>query len=257
MPFGRVDAVLTCAVLRVCVVELEPGEVVADAPLAGDQARWIIRTTKAGPQGTTTLIAIKPKRCAITTNLVIPTDRRIYDVLLTSPPCPGHDSTAHSAAERHLRFSYPDESVLSRSTAMADTATRLGAPPVAPSVPAIADPAPAPERTNTDYRIVRHRHLLFGHAPIRFPWRPAAMYDDGAHAVIVLPPEAAHEALPVLYVVGDDGTRTLLNYVVRDSLLITDRTFHRAVLVLDDGGTRQELVIENRGSGHTPVRRTP
>src|SRR5438067_3025318 len=41
-PYGVAEPVLTCPVLRACVVELEPGERLATRPIAGDRVRWHI-----------------------------------------------------------------------------------------------------------------------------------------------------------------------------------------------------------------------
>ena len=94
LPFGRGETVLTCTVLRACVVELEQGEVLVNEPVAGDQARWIIAHARAGPAGSDALVVVKPKACDVTTNLVLSTNRRIYDLDLDSPPCAGHEGSA-------------------------------------------------------------------------------------------------------------------------------------------------------------------
>jgi type IV secretory pathway VirB9-like protein len=262
VPFGHSEPVLTCTVLRVCIIELEDRELVVNEPIAGDQARWIITSARSGPDGRNTLIVVKPKQCDITTNIVIPTDRRIYDLALDSPPCSGRGTNPRQAFVRHVRFSYPDDSGAGRTATegarpgTADNANGDGAAGQAPSpTTTAADSAVAPV-LNRDYRVRRERHGLFGlfrRKRIDFPWRPVAIYDDGVRVSLVLPAEARHTAAPVLYALEDDGSRTLVNYTVRDSaeavVYVADRTFRRGVLVVPNGSREQRLEFENRQWG--------
>ena len=198
-PFGHGEPVLTCTVLRACVVELEAGEILVNEPIAGDQARWIIDQAKTGPQGANALVVVKPKACDITTNLVLSTDRRIYDLDLDSPACNERSTNPKRSYVRHVRFYYPD----------ADTAAAAPAGdgrPVAQrdrtATPAVNAARSATRATNRDYRIVRKRRGplgLFGKKPLDFPWQPAAIVDDGAHVYITLPIRALYDAAPVLY----------------------------------------------------------
>lgn len=252
--FGRSQPVVTCTVLRACIVELEAGEAVVDEPIAGDQVRWHISASKAGPGGRTTLVVVKPKACDITTNLIVPTDRRIYDLTLDSPQCSGGTRyNPQQAYVRHVRFTYPDDRALAAPARSGDSTTPLAARQ--PDSGASASGTTTATVVNRDYRIVRTRRGLFGLfrlRPIDFPWRPTALSDDGAHLTIELPAAARHQAAPALYALEDDGTRTLMNYAVRwdaagTGRYVTDRVTRRVVLVLRSGAKEQRLEIENRG----------
>lgn len=247
-PFGHTHPVLTCTVLRVCVIELQGGEAVVNEPIAGDQARWIIQPAQAGPEGQNTLIVVKPKECDITTNLVVPTDRRIYDLTLDSPPCARRSTNPQQKYVRHVRFYYPDDDSASV------VASGFNGSPAgrAARVPGAAYDTASEGTLNRAYGVKRERRGpwgLFGRKPLDFPWQPAEMYDDGAHVYITLPREARHHAAPVLYALEDDGTRTMVNYTLDDSTYITDRVFRRAVVVLASGGRERRLEIENRAWG--------
>jgi type IV secretion system protein VirB9 len=237
-------------VLRACVVELEPGEVLVNEPLAGDQARWIIAHARTGPAGANALVVVKPKACNVTTNLVLSTDRRIYDIDLDSPPCSGYTGTATNpkrAYERHIRFSYPDDSIR--------TSKQVAAAIIADSAARVRDAATHASRLNREYAVVRARHGpfgLFGEEPIDFPWVPTAIGDDGVHVFITLPPEARQHAAPVLYAVEADGSRTIVNYTMRDTVVVTDRTFRRGLFVIAAGEREQKLEFENRAWNDLP-----
>src|SRR5438034_6402860 len=61
-PYGHSQPTVTCARLRACVIELEPGEIVLSR-IAGDLTRWEVTPAAAGPDGRTTLVVVKPKDC--------------------------------------------------------------------------------------------------------------------------------------------------------------------------------------------------
>jgi P-type conjugative transfer protein TrbG len=242
VPFDGTEKVLTCSVLRACIVELEPGEVLVNEPVAGDLARWIIMHARAGPAGANALVVVKPKACGVTTNLVLSTDRRIYDLDLESPPCSAYTGSPTNPKReyvRHVRFSYPAESTLATKhptrAIVADSAEHDSL-------------ATSARRLNREYAVVRTRRGwfgMFGEEPLDFPWVPTAIGDDGAHVYITLPPEARQHAAPVLYAVETDGSRTLVNYTMRDTVVVTDRTFRRGLFVIAAGEREQRLEFEN------------
>lgn len=275
-PFGHGQASLACTVLHVCVVELQQGEVIIDAPLAGDQVRWIVQTARTGPGGATPLVVVKPTQCDIATNLVVPTDRRIYDVTLTAPPCGARGAVAaNRLMARHARFYYPDD----LPTDLWPSADGTGGPraelamwrswpyPVSAgsAVPNLVGVAAMPRRAagegafNREYRVKRDRRGpfgLFGTKPLDFPWAPEAIADDGLHVYIALPTAARAHAAPVLYALEDDGSRTMINYSVRNEprggdTFVTDRIFRRGLFVLGAGDRAQHLEFENRAWGRS------
>jgi type IV secretion system protein VirB9 len=223
-PYGHSQPTVTCARLRACVIELEPGEIVLSR-IAGDLTRWEVTPAAAGPDGRTTLVVVKPKDCDLTTNLVLATDRRIYDLTLDSPPCRAtagrSETNPQDPYARHVRFYYPDQTVA-------------------------LWPRPAPPRIDADvaelnfnYDVRRDKH---------FPWRPAQVFDDGAHVYIKLPETARHNEAPALFIVAEDGSRTLLNYSVIGDTYVTDRLFNQAVLVVGVDGKERKVVLERRGA---------
>jgi P-type conjugative transfer protein TrbG len=219
-PFGHAQPTLTCTVLRACVIELEPGEIVLSR-ISGDTERWEIEPAPAGPDGRTLLIVVKPRDCDITTNLVLATDRRLYDLTLDSPPCKGHSTNPQQTYARHVRFYYPDEMLARWALPATPAPARIGADVVS---------------LNFGYRVKKDR---------QFPWTPAQVFDDGAHVYLKLPPEARHGEAPVLFVLQSDGSRILINYnVVGGDTYVTDRLFDRAVLVAGVDGQERRVLME-------------
>jgi len=223
-PYGHAQPTLTCTVLRACVIELEPGEIVLSR-IAGDTERWEIAAAPAGPDGRTLLIVVKPRDCDITTNLVLATDRRLYDLTLDAPPCKGRSTNPQQPYVRHVRFYYPDETI-----------AQWAKPPEPPALRITPDVL----SLNFGYRVKKDRH---------FPWAPAQVFDDGARVYIKLPEEARHAEAPVLFVLEADGSKVLVNYaVVGGDTYVTDRLFDRAVLVAGVGGQERQVLIERVGS---------
>jgi P-type conjugative transfer protein TrbG len=223
-PYGHSQPTVTCAPLRACVIELEAGETVL-SKIAGDTQRWEIQLAPAGADGRTPLIVVKPHDCGLTTNLVLATTAgRIYDLTLDSPACPRSGINPHGSYVRHVRFYYPDALVQAWTTP-------------APAVPPAVTIPSSVESLNFDYRVTRDK---------KFPWAPAAVFDDGAHCFIKLPAAAAHREAPVLFVVGADGSKTLLNYTVSGDTYVTDRVFRTGELVVGDGGRERVVRLENR-----------
>jgi type IV secretion system protein TrbG len=223
-PYGHAQPTLTCAPLRACVIELEAGESVLSR-IAGDTQRWEIELAPAGVDGRTPLVVVKPHDCGLTTNLVLTTTAgRIYDLTLDSPPCIRGGVNPHGVYVRHVRFYYPD------ATVQAWAAPVVAAPQTRAASVVHAD------AFNFAYR-VRRLH--------RFPWMPIAVFDDGTHCYIKLPPQAAHRDAPVLFALADDGTKELLNYSITNQTYVTDRVFRSAELVIGEATTAQALRLDN------------
>jgi P-type conjugative transfer protein TrbG len=241
VPFGHGRPVLRCAPLRACAVELEPGELVLATSL-GDAARWLVQAAASGPGARTPLLVVKPTACDLSTNLVVATDRRIYEVALDSPPCRNADAGEGGAYNPRLpytgliRFYYPDELV--RRWAEQERAARQQAAERAAGRTPLA-PSARLARLNFDYAWDRAR---------RWPWVPTQVFDDGEHTYVVLPPAAHLAELPILLGVEPGGGLALLTYRVEGDTLIADRVLERAALVVGHGRRRDEqrLEISNR-----------
>lgn len=190
--YGHSQPTVTCAPLRACVIELEAGERVLATAL-GDTERWLVDQAVTGAH--TPLIIVKPTACDIATNVVISTDRRVYDLALESPVC------THRPLEytRRVRFSYPGTALVSS--------------------PAVGDFHP--ESLSFTYRWTPDRHIA---------WAPVAVFDDGTRAYIRLPHAAKNTDLPLLFSEQDDGARSLIPYKLTNDTYVTDRIFMRAIL---------------------------
>jgi P-type conjugative transfer protein TrbG len=240
VPFGHVRPVLRCAPLRACVVVLEAGELVLSTSL-GDGERWLVQAAASGAGARTPILVVKPIACDLSTNLVVATDRRIYELALDSPPCRNADSGDSTYNPRLqytglTRFYYPDELVRrwtgeeELARAEAERASE-GRTPLAP--------AARLAHLNFDYSWDRGR---------RWPWVPQQVFDDGEHTYLALSPAARLADMPLLFALGPRGELTLINHHLEGQTLIADRVLERAVLVVGAASKRdaQRLEIVNR-----------
>lgn len=239
---GGHEPVLTCAVLRACVVDLEPGErLLVPAPIIGDAVRWRAGVAPTGPGGSASIVWVKPTDCELATNLILPTDRRVYHLALDSGPCGAAGVRVRYVSR--ARFTYPDDSTRAPGSAPRTVVASAATAASGADAQAFAGIPVDALRLNFSYDLRRDR---------RFPWSPARVFDDGAHTFIQLPPEAEAYAAPALFELDDGGAKTLLNYVVRDGFYVTDRTFRRAALIVGQGKQEQKVELENRAYGRAP-----
>lgn len=237
-PYGRNQPTVVCAEMRICTLELQAGEDVLGQPLVADTTSWSVVVYHFGDGATRRAeLAIKPLLCGVSTNMVIPTTRRRYELSLLSAPCRAVDDWDHNAAyTRRARFFYPEDAewrdAQEQATAERDSAAAV---PVAPGVGA--------ENLRFDYTWRRSGG---------FPWEPVQVVDDGTHTYIYVPEEARQAEQAILYVVEPSGQRSLLNYAgPRDSgFYKTDRIVpHLALVIGGPGGRAKVLHIYNRRMG--------
>lgn len=232
--FGSAIPTAFCSPLTVCTIELEPGEQLTDSPSWGDAVRWQVVAKKQGTE--TVLLEIKPAADAAITNLVIPTDRRLYSIRLVNDP------EVHTPI---LAFTYPD--TLSREVeaalAAVDAEERAR---TAASAAAQARDTQELNRSGLDTEAGRLPASALDFAfevDGRAPFRPVRVFADGDRTYIDLPPDY-RGALPAI-VAGPNEANAALNTRVGEngSRLITDRVI--SDIWLQSGKTRVRVRRSN------------
>src|SRR6266436_367831 len=237
--YGAGVAIVVCAALHVCMVELEPGEKIVGEPHIGDSVRWEIAPTASGsgPDSPPILI-IKPRISGLDTTTVVPTDRRAYYIRLQSKP-------AEYVAR--VAFTYPEDHNRQWQVFLAkqlEQEQQEKAQRVA-------------ELPNNAIENLYWKYAIRGGSSST---RPVHVVDDGVQTYIQMPEQAIHPDLPVLVVKTPDGSE-MVNYRVKDNIYIVDRLFDRAALLLGVGKhqTKVEIVREQvvRNGKTEPVRVPP
>lgn len=195
---------------RVTDIALQPGETLTSVA-AGDTVRWTVGDTTSGNGEAKRIhILVKPFSAGLRTNLVISTDRRVYHLAL--------ESTAR-AAMAAISWTYPQDELIAirRQREAADAARPLAS-------------GLAVDSLNFNYDIS-------GDKPA---WRPLRAFDDGRQTYIQFAPMLSVGEAPPLFVIGEDGEASLVNYRVAGRYYIVDRLFAAAELRL--GGKKQKIV---------------
>ena len=215
-----------CSPGFVTTIALEPGEQIT-AVTAGDTTRWQLESvqggsgdgggngTKAGDESRT-FVLLKPNKPECETNLVVVTDRRLYQLDLKSVGQPVYHT--------QISWNYPGMKI-------------RGGGAGAGATPAAGDGGGLGKldlrRVNFNYLVKRQK----GEPP---RWTPLRAFDDGAKTYVQFPPGRLTSEAPPLFVLGPNGDAQVMNYRVKGDYYIVDRLFDRAELRL--GPAPQQLV---------------
>lgn len=202
------------------VITLEAGEHYTNIS-SGDPSRWSYTVAISGSGNMQQQhVLIKPSFPDISTNMVITTDKRIYNLRLIS---------SHEKTTRSISFWYPEEMM---NVSKNDTA-RL-----------------SHEKSASTLCEINLSHLNFCYAistPFfsRAPsWKPTRVFDDGTHTYIEFPTTLTKRDMPVLFV-QEGSEQQLVNYHVKPPYFVIDKIFHTAVLVMGVGSSQCKITITN------------
>ncbi|MDE0694924.1 MAG: TrbG/VirB9 family P-type conjugative transfer protein [Boseongicola sp.] len=219
--FGEAIPTALCSPLTVCYIELEPGEQLTDTPSVGDAVRWqVVPKVQGRPPAERVVIEIKPAEDAVETNLVIPTDRRLYSIALVNDPeyhtpilaFRWPDSEARAVAEGIERRRAEELAVEEARDAEAASRAEIEAAELARSgVPTETGPRAA--------ELLDFRFRVDGKAP----FRPVRVFADGSRTYIDLHP-GYRGPLPAIVAGKAEGNAALNTRVsASGSRLVADR----------------------------------
>ena len=200
---------------RVTDIVLQPGEKPSGAPIGGDTARWILTSMKTGVGSSETWhVVVKPVDENIETNILIPTDRRVYRLQVRASPewfMPGVSWTypADEAASREVLFAARQREERQRE-------------PI----------AFAPEKLDFSY-VVEGSNV---------EWKPVRVFNDGSKTFLQMPVAMKAGDAPALFVIEDGGEPMLVNYRVKDGVYMVDRLFRTAEMRV---GPKQRVTIRH------------
>lgn len=212
-PFGQYLPTLTCAPLRACDIELEPGEMVIGKPLVGDNVRWKIARAQSGSgEKVVTHIVVKPTDSNLETNLIVNTDRRTYHLRL-------HASANEKDYLNRVGFYYPQDMTQEwdEQEKLAEKATKAKEDLLISDLPLLSI-----EKLDFSYKIEGDK---ISFSPIR-------VFNDGTRVFIQMPQEIKAEEAPVLLLLDKDDKPQIVNYRVKQTYYIVDKLFDKAVLIL-------------------------
>jgi type IV secretion system protein VirB9 len=203
-------------------VILQPGERVTGVH-PGDGVRWTFTPGISGARGVEQVhVLIKPLMADISTNLVINTDRRTYNLDLMSS---GTDFIPS------LSFSYPLDTLKDWDAFITEKRKEDEA-----NVSAAAGFSVSPEDLHLEYEI-RGRDSL--------RWKPVRVWDDGVKTYIRFKRGSGIKSVeaPVL-VVFEHKKEVLVNYRVVEDMYIVDKVFDSGALIAGTGAAQDRVVIK-------------
>ena len=223
--YGAQQPSIVCAVLQVCDVSLQAGELVNSIHL-GDTARWTVEPaiTGSGPAETQHLI-IKPMDVGLETSLVVTTNRRTYHFKLRSH---------RTQYMPQVAFTYPEDAlakwdfIRSRETQEREQKT------IPQTGEYLGD-------LNFDYD-------LDGDAA----WMPVRVFNDGSKTILQMPKAMAQTEAPTLLVLRKEGglftddETVMVNYRVQGDRYIVDTVFDKAILIAGVGDGQDRVTITRR-----------
>jgi type IV secretion system protein TrbG len=214
---------LVCAPLKLCLIELEPGERIVQGGLhLGDKSRWKITPT-VGVDKSTFLI-IKPVDAGLETTLVVITDKRVYHLRLISRkddymPIVSFEYESSMNAEWEAYYAKTKQERLQQEQQQQRE-----------TIPT----------TNENISDLDFNYKLVGCK--KCGWRPLRVYNNGQQTFIQMGKGMPQGDAPVLLVIGNEG-ESLVNYRVIENRFIVDQVFDEAILVLGVGKSQDRLTI--------------
>jgi type IV secretion system protein VirB9 len=190
----------------------------------GDTARWLLEPAVTG-RGANEIqhIIVKPLAVNLTTNMVVTTDRRTYNIQLRSH---------RSEYMAQVSFVYPEEA-LDKWKHLHQRAEQAKEQQTLPE-------------TGEYLGNLNFGYSVSGDAP----WKPLRVFNDGAKTIIQMPETMAQTEAPTLLAIREksglfaDDEQVLVNYRVQSNRFIIDGLPDKVILVAGVGSDQDKITIE-------------
>lgn len=239
-PYGQAMPTLYCSMMRICDVELEPGEKVMGKPEIGAPGTFSIGggVSEDGAGNRIEHVIVKPMVERFDTNAVIFTDRRVYHMRFVSGPArDGSGQYVH-----RYGFYYPSD-IVKEWEKRAVVSGGVGSSPKGRGGEIVndgrvADLAVSPDRLDYAYVISGDSSL-----------KPERVFNDGVRTYLQYAESALSGEAPALVVLDKGGQPMLVNMRRSANFMIIDKLFEKAQLILGDGSSRDVVNIRRGRRG--------
>lgn len=224
-PYGEYEPVVYCNPLRLCDIELEPGEKVIDFG-SGDNLRWNFFVSVSGSENAEAKLPvhhlmITPRELDLSTNFIITTDRRTYNLRLVS---------MEKDYYPRVKFYYPHQTLERFSKLNAERLEEN-----ANKESNLCFPDLSLEKLYFDYQMESNRKV---------DWKPIRVFDNGEKVFIQMPKS---QELPILLVQSSGSSNAeIVNYRAKCNYLIVDKVFEQAILVTGEGRRKKQVLITRK-----------
>lgn len=222
--------------LALTTILLESGEIPIGVPYMSDTMRWemtgdVWRTTDGRD---IQMIMIKPLEVGLSTNMIVATNRRIYQFVLTS---------TRDNYMPMVRFRYPMDGIGRFITASNPIGERHNTTNFS-NFARNERGEPVGEFLSFNYRIKGGWWLIGAFKP---EWMPIEAWDNGRQTFIRLPRGVLFRDFPVVF----EERNYIVNYRIEDNVMILDKLIRKATLRLDG----KRVIVEKRRGQPEDVRR--
>lgn len=221
MTYSSYTPKIVCRPMYVTDVILQPGELVTGVH-PGDPVRWTFVPSRSGTGGfEQTHVLIKPLMADISTNLIINTDRRTYQLDLVSSAKNFIPSVS---------FVYPADSLNDWNIFIAEKKKERDTGTVLSSGYSVN-----PEDLHMDYAIK-------GGDTLR--WKPVRVWDDGVKTYIQFKKGSTRKSVEApVFVIFEHKKEIIVNYRALEDMYVVDRVFTKGALILGTGAHQDRVVI--------------
>ena len=214
--------VISCEPFQETVITLEPGEKFTSIT-SGDPANLSYKVAASGAAtGTETQqVLVKPSLSHMSTNLVIVTDKRVYNILIVV-------GTAKNKITRNVAFWYPEE-MTEKLNQKTDKQNEID--------------FNNEHMASVDLSHANFNYKIKGDDP---SWTPTRVFDDGKHTYIEMPNGVDSKNLPTILVQSDSGQDIKHKVSYYSPFMLVDGVFGEAKLLQGVGGDQVEVDIINK-----------
>lgn len=205
---------ITTKRLAMTVIQLEPGEETLSPPYLSDSIRWEIAGDLWVQNKTETqLVMIKPLENGLSTNMLIITNRRLYNFILTS---------TKNIYQPMVKFRYPKEPKF-----ISSKTKRLA-----------IEEQKTEEFTYSQF--LSYNYTIRKGIFLPVEWAPLKVYDDGHKTYLVFPEMILQKEMPTVF----EKSNNIINYRMKNNIMIVDKLIDKATIKL---GKRKVVVKKKKG----------
>lgn len=233
-PYGYSRPVISCAPLHICTIVFQPGEAITSLSL-GDTVRWLASQSMAGDKP---VVVVKPTQAAISTNMVVTTDRgRVYYMHLVADK------------EKYVPIvSFYDPAAMTRANHDAIAAAEAARAAAEMKAKALAE--------KREQEVIGTFRPGFDPAALDFNYRckgndedilPSRVFSSDTHTYLQMPSGMKAKDAPAVFALRGDQTE-LLNMRVKGDYYVIDGKPSKLKLLVAVGRDQSAVTCERKGN---------
>lgn len=214
--------IINCMPFQQTVITLEPGEKFTSIT-SGDPSNlsYMVAVSGSATGVETQQVLVKPSSPRMSTNLIIATDKRIYNILIVVG--------VEKNVTRNVAFWYPED-MLNKVNDNIDKQNDINLNAEKTPQLNLAD-------ANFNYKVDSDDEPS---------WTPVRVFDDGKRTWIEFPKGTDNKNLPTILIQSDSGNLVKYNQSYYSPYMVVDGIFSRAKLVAGIGSSQVSVDVYNK-----------